>query len=102
MLNIHLTAMQGTATVYHEFLLRYKPNERLVYGLVEGKEDPMFYRGIIEQALPKDWDVVLIPAGSRGEVLNAYGAFDWKRFSQQRICFFVDRDLTEFVGEKNS
>lgn len=60
----------------------------------------MFYRGIIEQALPKDWDVVLIPAGSRGEVLNAYGAFDWKRFSQQRICFFVDRDLTEFVGEK--
>jgi len=100
MLDAHLQAMQSTATVYHEFLLRYKPNEKLVYGLVEGKEDPMFYRGLIEQSLPEGWDVVLIPAGNRDAVLNAYGDFDWTRFSPQSICFFVDRDLTEFIGRK--
>lgn len=100
MLDAHAQAMQSTATIYHEFLLRYKPNERLVYGLVEGKEDPMFYRGLIEQALPKDWDVELIPAGNRDAVLNAYNDFDWNRFSPQSICFFVDRDLTEFIGRK--
>ncbi|MDO3514865.1 DUF4435 domain-containing protein [Ralstonia pseudosolanacearum] len=100
MLDIHTQAMQGTATVYHEFLLRYKKNERFVYGLVEGKEDPMFYRGIIEQALPKDWDAILIQAGDRDKVLNTYNDFDWDKFPPNRICFFVDRDLTEFVGKK--
>lgn len=100
MLQVHLQAAQSPSTVYHEFLLRYKPHEKVVYGLVEGKEDPMFYRGLIEQALPSGWEAELIPAGNRDAVLNAYGDFDWSRYRTERICFFVDRDLTEFCGRK--
>lgn len=100
MLQVHLQAVQSPSTIYHEFLIRYKPHEKVVYGLVEGKEDPMFYRGLIEQVLPSGWEVELIPAGNRDAVLNAYGDFDWSRYCIERICFFVDRDLTEFCGRK--
>jgi len=100
MLQLHLQAVQSPSTVYHEFLLRYKPHEKVVYGLVEGKEDPMFYRGLIEQALPTGWEAELIPAGNRDAVLNSYSEFDWSRYCAERICFFVDRDLTAFCGRK--
>lgn len=100
MLKLHEEALQSTSTAYHEFLLRYKPSKAIVYGFVEGKDDPMFYRGLIEQALPADWEVELIPSGNRDAVLQSMKEFDWDRYSKQRICFFVDRDLTDFVGTK--
>lgn len=102
MLQQHAAALQSTSTAYHEFLLRYKPSESIVYGFVEGKEDPMFYRGLIEQALPKGWEIELIQAGNRSNVLQSHAEFDWSRYSKERICFFVDRDLTEFVGPKST
>lgn len=102
MLQLHAAALQSPSTAYHEFLLKYKPNESIVYGFVEGKEDPMFYRGLIEQALPQGWEIELIQAGNRNNVLQSHAGFDWSKFSRKRICFFVDRDLTEFVGEKST
>lgn len=101
MLQLHAEALQSTATAYHEFLLRYRASHSVVYGFVEGKEDPMFYRGLIEQALPAGWEVELIPSGNRDNVLSSLAEFDWTKYSKKRICFFVDRDLTEFVGTKN-
>ncbi len=100
MLQIHAAALQSTPTAYHEFLLKYKPNESVVYGFVEGKEDPMFYRGLIEQALPKGWEIELIKAGNRDTVLKSHADFDWARYSTKQICFFIDRDLTDFIGPK--
>ena len=102
MLQLHAAALQSTSTAYHEFLLKYKPNEAIVYGFVEGKEDPMFYRGLIEQALPQGWEVELIPAGNRDSVLKSHSEFDWNRYPSKRICFFVDRDLTDFLGANSN
>ena len=102
MLQIHAVALQSTQTAYHEFLLKYRPNETVVYGFVEGKEDPMFYRGLIEQALPKGWEIELIKAGNRDTVLKSHADFDWSRYSAKRICFFIDRDLTDFLGPKST
>ena len=99
MLQIHAEALNGVSAAYHEFLLRYKASADVVYGIVEGKEDPMFYRGLIERHLPQGWEVELVPAGCKDNVLRALGAFDWTRFSPKRICFFVDRDLSELVLE---
>lgn len=99
MLDDHVKAMRSIDPAHHEFLLRYKSGAKIVYGIVEGKEDPMFYRGLIEQSLPNSWAVELIVADGKDNVLKATKAFDWTRFSPKRICFFVDRDLSDFVED---
>lgn len=99
MLKVHADALNSVSAAYHEFLLRYKASASIVYGIVEGKEDPMFYRGLIERQLPDGWEVELISAGCKGNVIRAVDAFDWTRFSPKRICFFVDRDLLDFISE---
>ena len=60
----------------------------------------MFYRGLIENSLPHGWDVQLIQAGCRDNVISVYENIDWNRFSDRRITFFADRDLSEFIDEK--
>ena len=99
MLQVHADALNSISAAYHEFLLRYKVSANIVYGILEGKEDPMFYRGLIERQLPEGWEVELVPAGCKDNVLRAVDAFDWTRFSPKRICFFVDRDLSDFISE---
>lgn len=77
MLQVHADALNSVSVAYHEFLLRYKASENIVYGIVEGKEDPMFYRGLIEQRLPEGWELELIAAGCKAKVIHAAGAFDF-------------------------
>lgn len=100
MLDIHADAVGRPITAYHDFLQSYSTKSKMVYGFVEGNEDPMFYRGIIENLLPSDWNVKLIPAGNRNKVLANYTDLDWTRFPLQRICFFIDRDLSNFTGDE--
>lgn len=97
-LRVHDEAVASASVPYHEFLLRYKSRALVVYGLVEGKQDPMFYKGVIESRLPAAWEVELIRAGNKAAVLKALEVFDWQRFSRRRICFFVDRDLDDFTS----
>ena len=101
MLQIHADALQSSNAAYHEFLLHYKPNECFVYGFVEGKEDPMFYRGLIENHLPEEWELILIRTGNRDNVFATFQNMDWIRFPPKRVCFFVDRDLSEFLEEES-
>lgn len=99
MIHVHTNALATGPVAYHEFLLCYKETAREVYGLVEGKEDPMFYRGLIEKHIPYGWEVELIKSGSKNNVLETMRAFEWHRFEEKRICFFVDRDLSHFLDE---
>jgi hypothetical protein len=100
MLNIHADALKNKIASYHEFLSRYSKLNKVVYGFVEGKEDPCFYRGFIEHKMPEDWDVELWPAGNKNQVYKIHEDIDWRRFPKKRICFFVDRDLSDFIPEK--
>lgn len=99
MLDILEKAVEEGSFIYHEFLIYYKSNAKTVYGIVEGKDDPIFYKGLIESNLPENWDVKLIFADGRRNALLAFSDFDWERFSSKRICFFVDRDLTDFIEQ---
>lgn len=99
MLGVHAEAMGDELTVYHEFLTRYKKTAMCVYGFVEGKDDPSFYRGAIEHILPKEWAVDLWSVGNKDKVIQLYAGFDWGRFPKKRIGFFIDRDLSEFLEE---
>ncbi len=98
MLEIHQDALTSNNVPYNDFLLFYRMGRKMVYGFVEGKTDPSFYRNFLESVLPDGWECKLIPAGSKDKVLALYAAMDWKRFPKKGICFFVDRDLSEFLG----
>ena len=93
MLSLHQEARDRASAGYHQFLARYSKTAKVVYGFVEGKTDPCYYRGFIEQLLPDDWDIELWPAGNKRRVYGVYSMIDWGRFPKRRICFFVDRDL---------
>jgi len=97
MVEIHADALNNKKSAYHEFLLRYSKASKVVYGFVEGKEDPCFYRGFIESLLPEDWNVELWPAGNKDRVYEIHRAIDWRRLRKSRICFFVDRDLSDMI-----
>lgn len=96
MLEVHNQAIQEVDEAYHEFLLIYRKNSQCVYGFVEGKDDPVFYRHLIERQLPEEWSVKLIPVGNKQKVLSSFESINWVNFSKQRVCFFIDRDLQDF------
>lgn len=97
-IEVHEQALSEVDDAYHTFLLLYKARNNCVYGFCEGKDDPIFYQSLIESKLPNRWTVKLIPAGSKNKVIRAYHAFNWKRFDEERICFFIDRDLDDYLG----
>lgn len=99
MIDIHNAALESSVTKYHEFILRYSKHKRVVYGFVEGKDDPSFYRGFIDSILPDGWEVELWPAGNKDKVFEIYRQINWRKFRKNRICFFVDRDISELVSE---
>jgi hypothetical protein len=100
MLSIHSEAIESKVACYHEFLVRYSMHSKVVYGFVEGKTDPCFYRGFIDSLLPEGWSIELWPAGNKGQVYRIYSDLDWRRFQKKRVCFFVDRDLSAIIPEK--
>jgi len=99
MIDLHAAALNSKSGTYHEFLSRYSKTAKVVYGFVEGKEDPCFYRGFIELLLPEDWCVELWPAGNKDRVYEIHKNIDWRRFKKTRVCFFVDRDLSDMIPE---
>jgi hypothetical protein len=102
MLDIHENALASSNVPYHDFLLFYRMGEKMVYSFVEGKTDSSFYRGFFESILKGDWGCKIIPAGNKEKVLGLYSSLDWNRFPRNAICFFVDRDLSDFLeGEKH-
>jgi hypothetical protein len=71
----------------------------MVFGFCEGKEDPSFYRSFVDSVLPDDWTCKLIQSGNKKAVIDLYKFMDWSRFRRESICFFVDRDLADFLSE---
>ncbi|KAA6314669.1 hypothetical protein EZS27_034750 [termite gut metagenome] len=100
MIDIHKQALDSSQIVLHEFKSRYNRNSNIIYGFVEGKEDPCFYRGFIENNIPSSWKVEIWPSGSKSNVYLIYSKLDWKYFNRNQVLFFVDRDLSDFVNEE--
>jgi hypothetical protein len=98
MLKVLSEAINDVNEGYHEFLLMYKKDAQCVYGFVEGKDDPSFYECLIEHQLPEEWSITLIPSGNKKNVLDSFQRFNWNIFSKKRICFFIDRDLQDFLN----
>lgn len=98
MLEVHSEALKEVDEAYHNFLLMYKRDAQCVYGFVEGKDDLPFYRCLIETQLPEGWSIKLISSGNKDKVLRSFQSFNWIDYSKNRICFFIDRDLQDFLN----
>lgn len=99
MLKTHQEAIDSKVSAHHEFLSHYYKKKKVVYGFVEGKDDPCFYRGFIQQNIPEDWNIELFPAGSKDKVLKIHSSLNWKSLPKKRIAFFVDQDLSKYTDE---
>lgn len=99
MLDILNEALTSVNEALHELMLKYSVDKKIVYGVVEGKDDPIFYRSIIERFIPNDWRTELIQAGSKRKVIDTYNAINWEHYSRFHVAFFVDRDLSDITGE---
>lgn len=99
MIDVHKDALAKSIVAFGEFLHYYKPDKKLVYAFVEGREDPSFYRGVIDSVLPGEWSCKFFRPGNKKKVLEVYSYMDWHRFPRQAICFFVDRDLSAFLND---
>lgn len=96
MRDVHERALENANVPYHKFLEQFRVGQQLVYGFVEGKDDPSFYRAIIDRTLPEGWKLRLIPVGNRDAVLKVLYEVDWTRFIREQVCFFIDRDFSEY------
>lgn len=77
---------------------KYKPHDQKTYLIVEGKDDIAYYT-CISVRYPKFMNSEIICANNRSNVIRTYDSTDWNVFSQDRVFFFVDRDLSDITGE---
>jgi hypothetical protein len=104
MIELHRSALEEIIIPYNEFLRSQGKTRKQIIGFVEGKDDPSFYQGHIENYIDKDeWTIKLIeagyPNGNKDRVLRLLNVIDWNRYSTKQTVFFVDRDLSEFLNE---
>lgn len=77
---------------------KYRPSSESVYLVVEGKDDIAYYTCIFVR-YPNFSNFEIIPANNRKNVVKTYEATDWNIYSDKKVFFFVDRDLSEITGE---
>jgi hypothetical protein len=91
----------GKANIYyHKFLTRYKKNEKRIYIFCEGNEDFGYYVQAISKPYP---DLLLgkIFVEGKDNVLALQRFINWDSFSKNQLLFFVDRDMSYWLGENN-
>lgn len=81
-----------------ELKQKYNPSSKDVYVVVEGKDDIAYYTCIFAR-YPKFSNAIIIPANNRKNVVKAFELTNWNIYSDKRVFFFIDRDLSEFTGE---
>ena len=76
MLEIHRSALEGIIEPYHIYLQSQKKSQKMLYGFVEGKNDPAYYLHHLCPIIPEDWEILLIEAGKPGNKKNVLSLFE--------------------------
>lgn len=92
-------SLHSDAPVYMEFLYRYDPKKKQVFAFYEGDEDSSYYHHIFRAVLDTDCEIEEIVAGCKNNVLKLQREFNWDVYNSKQIVFFVDRDLSHWLGE---
>lgn len=92
----------GRTVPLARFYEDYKTDaSNICYGFVEGKDDPSYYRPIINNLLPQGCYIILYPSNGKENVKYIYEEISKRGFQHNRISFFMDRDLSCIVEDPN-
>lgn len=93
----HELSRQKVNIQYHNFLKKYRKGDKIEYIFCEGDEDIAYYSHAIKQLYP-ELQVVKVPVGGKEDVILLNSYFDWTRFNKNQLLFFVDRDMSYWLG----
>lgn len=99
MLERHSLARKKVNVFVHNIKTEYKRDEKKIYIVCEGREDLGYYGQIIKRKYA-DIQMRKQYVGGKESVLEVYSAFDWSIYEKNKILFFVDRDFSYWMGEK--
>lgn len=93
---------EGRTVPLAQFLDDYKKDAvKLCYGFVEGKDDPSYYRTVIKNRINNDCKILLYPSGGKGNVKYIYDEIRRRDLPNNRIVYFMDRDLSSVIEDGN-
>jgi hypothetical protein len=88
----------GKTSVLHEFLTNYAPTQPRVHAFVEGDDDVVFYKTVLEAKVDRKHRVYMYQCAGKANVFAAFGEIV-KRFPACRTTmFFVDKDIDDILG----
>lgn len=99
MLATHRQARESVLVIVHEFLACFRRGGCAVYAFFEGKQDASFYMNAFQNTVPAEWEIRRWACGSKERVYEVHARLDWNRYPKDAVLFFVDRDLSEYLGE---
>lgn len=91
--------MKSDSPSYIEFLLRYNPKQKQIFAFYEGDEDSSYYKKFLEKYNFYGYEIEEIVAGCKNNVIKLQREFDWTIYNKYQIAFFIDRDLSFWLGE---
>lgn len=99
MLEIHDVVRKKSNVCSHIIKTEYKRGENKIYIICEGTEDLSYYGQVIKRKFSK-LQIKKQFAGGKDKVLEVYKSFDWNVYEKNKLLFFVDRDFSYWIGEK--
>ena len=91
----------------HLFKTKYKKNKKVIYVIVEGDDDIVYYSQFLEKYMIDGWYYEIIKAPKNGtkqsskkQIIRFFNNLDWRSFNKKQIVIFIDKDLSKFVNEK--
>jgi hypothetical protein len=88
----------GKTPVVHEFLTNYSPRQPRLHAFVEGDDDVVFYKTVLQARVDVRHRIYVYQCAGKA---NVFAAFDdiVRRFPECRtIMFFVDKDIDDILG----
>lgn len=92
----------GRTVPLAQFLSEYKKDGKTCYGFVEGKDDLSYYKRAINNMIEQDCCVILYPSNGKENVKYIFEKIhENKNVSNERIVYFMDRDLSNIIDDNN-
>lgn len=93
---------EGRTVPLQQFLSEFKKDAKVCYGFVEGKDDPSYYRRIINNQIDTGCNVVLYPCNGKEFVKYVLNEIRKREdIPIDRIVYFMDRDLSSVINDEN-
>jgi len=93
-------ASRSAKAQWNGFIMEYRPECRSIFLFHEGRTDPAFYCGFVDQVKPQGFDVRMVRCGNKREVIKQVEDFRSRYKDDPRVLFFVDKDHDDLVGNK--